>query len=178
MNEKWKKKLSNAANNGDYVKLNTGLMRVLDLNNYLSSFPSNLLAFNKLGEFTYYKQLPGMNYNPPELGENIISLGKTEQEKKQLAEVFHKLSTGQEKEFRFADQTNTQKRFMVDSYRAVFDKNHQFSGINESIQDIYPLVEYYLKETWQKLVDDPNNPNGEVYRKNQEIDAESGASEL
>ena len=155
MNEKWKKKLANAANNDDYVKLNTGLMRVSDLNNYLSSFPSNLLAFNKLGEFTYYKQ-----------------------EKKQLEEVFHKLSTGREKEFRFADQTNTQKRFMVDSYRAVFDKNHQFSGINESIQDIYPLVEYYLKETGQKLVDDPNNPNGEVYRKNQEIDAESGASEL
>lgn len=58
MNEKWKKKLANAANNDDYVKLNTGLMRVSDLNNYLSSFPSNLLAFNKLGEFTYYKQLP------------------------------------------------------------------------------------------------------------------------
>ena len=97
MNEKWKKKLANAANNDDYVKLNTGLMRVSDLNNYLSSFPSNLLAFNKLGKFTYYKQLPGMNYNPPELGENIISLGKTEQEKKQLEEVFHKLSTGREK---------------------------------------------------------------------------------
>lgn len=44
MNEKWKKKLANAANNDDYVKLNTGLMRVSDLNNYLSSFPSNLLA--------------------------------------------------------------------------------------------------------------------------------------
>lgn len=71
MNEKWKKKLANAANNDDYVKLNTGLMRVSDLNNYLSSFPSNLLAFNKLGKFTYYKQLPGMNYNPPELGETV-----------------------------------------------------------------------------------------------------------
>lgn len=46
------------------------------------------------------------------------------------------------------------------------------------IQDSYPLVEYYLKETGQKLIDDPDNPNGEVYRKNQKIDAESGASEL
>ena len=92
MNEKWKKKLANAANNDDYVKLNTGLMRVSDLNNYLSSFPSNLLAFNKLGEFTYYKQLPGMNYNPPELGENIISLGKTEQEKKVILYPWHIVS--------------------------------------------------------------------------------------
>ena len=178
MNENWKEKLAKAANNDDYVKLNAGLMRVSDLNNYLSSFSSNLLAFNKLGEFLYYKQLPGMNYNPPELGKNITSLGKTEQEKKQLEEIFHKLSTGEEKELQFSDQNNTQTRFMVDRYRAIFDKNHQFAGINESIQDIYPLVEYYLKETGQKLVDDPNNPNGEVYRKNQEIDAESGASEL
>ena len=48
MNENWKEKLAKAANNDDYVKLNAGLMRVSDLNNYLSSFSSNLLAFNKL----------------------------------------------------------------------------------------------------------------------------------
>ena len=88
------------------------------------------------------------------------------------------MSTGEAKELHFADQTNTQKRFMVDSYRAIYDKAHRFIGINESIQDIYPLVEYYLKETGQKLINDPDNPNGEVYRNNQQIDAESGASEL
>lgn len=170
--------MQNATKEGKYVRLNAGLMKASDLNDYLSSFDSNLLAFNKNGEFTYYKQLPGMNYNPPELGENITSLGKTEQEKKQLEEIFHKLSTGEKKELRLSDQTNTQKRFMVDTYRAIYDKNHQFAGVNESIQDIYPLVEYYLKETGQKLVNDPDNPNGEIYSKNQEIDAESGASEL
>lgn len=87
-----------------------------------------------------------MNYNPPELGENITALGQTENEKKQLTEIFHKLSTREEKELHFVDQTNTQKRFMVDTYRAIFDKDHQFAGINETVQDIYPLVEYYLKK--------------------------------
>ena len=90
MNENWTKNYKKAAQGNDYVKLNAGLMKVKDLDNYLSSFPSNLLSFNKTGEFTYYKQLPGMNYNPPELGENITSLGQTESEKKQLKEVFHK----------------------------------------------------------------------------------------
>lgn len=178
MNKNWIENYKNAAQGNDYVKLNAGLMKVKDLDNYLSSFPSSLLSFNKTGEFTYYKQLPGMNYTPPELGENITSLGQTESEKKQLEEVFHKLSTGKTKELHFVDQTNTQKRFMVDTYRAIFDKDHHFAGINETVQDIYPLVEYYLKETGQKLVDDPKNTNGEVYRKNQKIDAESGASEL
>lgn len=178
MNENWTKNYKKAAQGNDYVKLNAGLMKVKDLDNYLSSFPSNLLSFNKTGEFTYYKQLPGMNYTPPELGENIAALGQTESEKKQLTEIFHKLSTGEAKELHFVDQTNTQKRFMVDTYRAIFDKDHHFAGINETVQDIYPLVEYYLKETGQKLVDDPKNTNGEVYRKNQKIDAESGASEL
>ena len=168
----------NAANDNDYVKLNAGLMKVNVLNNYLASFPESLLCFNKLGEFIYYKQFPGMNYTPPELGKSITSLGKTEQEKKQLTEIFHKLSTGEEKELHLADPTNTQKRFMVDTYRTIFDKNHHFAGINESVQDIYPLVEYYLKETGQKLVDDPQNTKGEIYRENQKIDAESGASEL
>ncbi len=178
MNENWTKNYKKAAQGNDYVKLNAGLMKVKDLDNYLSSFPSNLLSFNKTGEFTYYKQLPGMNYTPPELGENIAALGQTESEKKQLTEIFHKLSTGEAKELHFVDQTNTQKRFMVDTYRAIFDKDHHFAGINETVQDIYPLVEYYLKETGQKLVDDSKNTNGEVYRKNQKIDAESGASEL
>lgn len=178
MNENWTKNYKKAAQGNDYVKLNAGLMKVKDLDNYLSSFPSNLLSFNKTGEFTYYKQLPGMNYTPPELGENIAALGQTESEKKQLTEIFHKLSTGEAKELHFVDQTNTQKIFMVDTYRAIFDKDHHFAGINETVQDIYPLVEYYLKETGQKLVDDPKNTNGEVYRKNQKIDAESGASEL
>ena len=178
MNENWTENYKKAAQGNDYVKLNAGLMKVKDLDNYLSSFPSSLLSFNKTGEFTYYKQLPGMNYTPPELGENIAALGQTESEKKQLTEIFHKLSTGEAKELHFVDQTNTQKRFMVDTYRAIFDKDHQFAGINETVQDIYPLVEYYLKETGQKLVDDPKNTNGEVYRKNQKIDAESGASEL
>lgn len=178
MNENWTENYKKAAQGNDYVKLNAGLMKVKDLDNYLSSFPSSLLSFNKAGEFTYYKQLPGMNYTPPELGENIAALGQTESEKKQLTEIFHKLSTGEAKELHFVDQTNTQKRFMVDTYRAIFDKDHHFAGINETVQDIYPLVEYYLKETGQKLVDNPKNINGEVYRKNQKIDAESGASEL
>ncbi len=169
MNENWTKNYKKAAQGNDYVKLNAGLMKVKDLDNYLSSFPSNLLSFNKTGEFTYYKQLPGMNYTPPELGENIAALGQTESEKKQLTEIFHKLSTGEAKELHFVDQTNTQKRFMVDTYRAIFDKDHHFAGINETVQDIYPLVEYYLKETGQKLVDDPKNTNGEVYNGNEEI---------
>lgn len=178
MSENWTENYKNAASGNDYVKLNAGLMKVIDLDNYLSSFPSTLLSFNKRGEFTYYKQLPGMNYNPPELGKNITALGKTENEKKQLTEIFHKLSTGEEKEIHLVDRTNTQKRFVVDTYRSIFDKNHHFVGINETVQDIYPLVEYYLKETGQKLVDDPKNQKGNLYRKNQEIDAESGASEL
>ena len=57
MNENWTKNYKKAAQGNDYVKLNAGLMKVKDLDNYLSSFPSNLLSFNKTGEFTYYKQL-------------------------------------------------------------------------------------------------------------------------
>ena len=87
MNENWTENYKKAAQGNDYVKLNAGLMKVKDLDNYLSSFPSSLLSFNKTGEFTYYKQLPGMNYTPPELGENIAALGQTESEKKQLTEI-------------------------------------------------------------------------------------------
>ena len=62
MNENWIKNGQEAVNDDDYVKLNAGLMKVSDLNDYLASFPSSLLSFNKLGEFVYYKQLPEMNY--------------------------------------------------------------------------------------------------------------------
>lgn len=73
MNENWTENYKKAAQGNDYVKLNAGLMKVKDLDNYLSSFPSSLLSFNKTGEFTYYKQLPGMNYTPQNL-EKILRL--------------------------------------------------------------------------------------------------------
>ena len=41
MNENWTKNYKKAAQGNDYVKLNAGLMKVKDLDNYLSSFPSN-----------------------------------------------------------------------------------------------------------------------------------------
>ena len=52
MNKNWTENYKNAAQGNDYVRLNAGLMKVKDLDNYLSSFPSSLLSFNKTGEFT------------------------------------------------------------------------------------------------------------------------------
>lgn len=44
MNENWIKNGQEAVNDDDYVKLNAGLMKVSDLNDYLASFLAVCLA--------------------------------------------------------------------------------------------------------------------------------------
>ena len=107
-----------------------------------------------------------MHYDPVELGHKTID-----------SDIFATLKSGSKKRIIVSDQTNSLTRFVIDEYKNVFNKEHQFAGVVETVQDIYPLVEYYLQETGQKLVPDPDNNKGKVYHQNAETDAETGASE-
>ena len=165
----WLKKasqLKSVITNNAYIRLNAGILSIEQINELLASYPGNLFFYGKQGHFLYYKQLIDMNYDPVELGQRTID-----------PNILANLKSGKKSQIIVPDQTNSLTRFVIDIYKSVFDKEHQFAGVVETIQDIYPLVEYYLQETGQKLVDDPKNNKGKVYHQNAEIDAETGASE-
>lgn len=159
------------------VRLNSGLMTVAELNELLASLPGDLLYFDRNLQFKYRKQPVDMNFDLPQLGQNFAEVEKDVDNGRQK-EIIDNLSTQKQKEIHIADETNTRTRFIVDTYRPIFDKDRNFTGISEQIQDIYPLVEYYLQKTGQKLVDDPDNPQGQLYRNNEMTDSDTGASLL
>lgn len=165
----WLKKasqLKGIISNNDYIRLNAGILSVNQINELLASYPGNLFFYGTHGHFLYYKQLVDMNYDPKELGHEINE-----------TDIFTTLKSGIKKEIIIPDQTNSLTRFVIDKYKSVFDKEHQFAGVVETVEDIYPLVKYYLEETGQKLVDDPTSNKGNQYRQNAETDAETGSSE-
>ncbi|QNQ81308.1 PAS domain-containing protein [Lactobacillus sp. PV034] len=165
----WLKKasqLKGIINNNAYIRLNAGILSVNQINELLASYPGTIFFYGSHGHFLYYKQLIDMNYDPKELGHKIIE-----------SDILATLKSGTKKEIIIPDQTNSLTRFVIDKYKGVFDKEHKFAGVVETVEDIYPLVEYYLKETGQKLVDDPTSKQGAQYHQNAETDAETGASE-
>ena len=164
----WLKKasrLKSVITGNAYLRLNAGILSLEQINELLASYPGNLFFYGRHGYFLYYKQLVDMHYDPVELGHKTID-----------SDIFATLKSGSKKRIIVPDHTNSLTRFVIDEYKSVYNKSHQFAGVVETVQDIYPLVEYYLQETGQKLVPDPDN-KGKVYHQNAETDAETGASE-
>ncbi|MEB3363394.1 hypothetical protein SDC49_05520 [Lactobacillus sp. R2/2] len=57
--------------------------------------------------------------------------------------------------------------YMVASFKNMTDKNDQYAGVTEWIVDLLPIINWYLKQTGQKLVPDESK---------KATDVDSGAS--
>lgn len=174
MTEKWldqEQKRKSVVNVTDYIKLSAGLVQVRQLNELIEA--SNLVSFiNNKKKLLYYKQPLNLKYTPPEIGQEWNSYLTDDEMRKDLNTTFTELKNSKKEKVYLANRDNTKTHFLVDTYKKVTDRNGNFSGVLQESQDIYPLVEFYLKETGQKLVNDPNN-NVSI----PETDADTGASE-
>lgn len=157
----------------DNIKLNAGKLSSDQVNELLASLPGQLAFFDENGYFEYYKQPLDMNYQPPEIGKKIDEL-----DLENTSTAFKQIKNHGAKEVHYPAKNNSLHRFYVDTYRQAVDKDGNFAGMTRQIQDIYPLVEYYLKQTGQKLVDDPENSQDQLFHKQDEIDSLTGASEF
>lgn len=167
MKENWLKQNST---NKDYVHLNAGLMKASEIDEFLNS--TSVLSFiDKKKKLRYYKQPLNLHYSPDEIGQELGSYLEDEDEAKKEGQIFDQLKAGKTVMYK-NNPGNTKTHFVVDTYQRIEDKNKNFAGVAVESQDIYPLIEFYLKETGQKLVSDHENlvdlPD---------TDADTGASE-
>ncbi|WP_297820122.1 PAS domain-containing protein [uncultured Lactobacillus sp.] len=153
------------------IDLNAGKLTTHQLSAMLSSFRGEIFFFDCDKRLQYYKQPADMNYYPQELGRTFDELQIENAQK-----AWTQIQTGA-KTVDFPAENNSLHRFYVDHYEKVVDKDHNLVGMLRQIQDVFPLVDYYLKQTGQKLVDDQSNHNGKNFRETDELDAETGASE-
>lgn len=139
-----------------YVKLNRGILTVDQLNHFLNSMPMELTFADSNNQFLYYNhtkpaeemlasRTPGQAGNP---------LAKCHPESKHgsVQWVIQQLRSGKEDVIRVNVPTHGPDKFVVHNYQAIRDEEGNYVGINEYIQDLQPIIDWYLQTTNQELV--------------------------
>lgn len=162
-------KRMNAATGGTYLELNRGILTVDQLNHFLNSMPMELNFFDSNNQFLYYNEQKDDKFvqrNHGNVGNSVGNL-YSETEYSHLSAIIQSLRTGEMDIYREHVPTNYPNEFVVHTYKALRDDRGKYLGINKYVQDIQPIVDWYLVETGQALVD----------KEKDVVDAISGASE-
>ncbi len=182
--DEWVEKAAEATNavEGDtYVKLDRGVLTVDQIDHFLKAMPIELTYADDNNQFLYYNnhienptdmlgtRLPGQAGDP-------LEKVHPEGTYANVAWVINQLREKHTDSVRMAVPSGGPGQFVVHDYYGIYDDEGNYMGINELIHDIFPHVEFFLKETGYKLVDEDGN---EIDFKNldKETDADSSASE-
>ncbi|MFD1412621.1 NAD(P)H-dependent oxidoreductase [Oceanobacillus jeddahense] len=144
-----------AVEGNTYVKLNRGLLTVNQLNQFLNSMPAELTYADSNNQFLYYNHT--MNKEDMLAGRRPEQVGSPladchpERVFSSVSWVIQQLRTGKQDVVRTQVPTHGPDKFVVHSYQAVRDENDNYIGINEYVQDIQPIIDWYLEQTGQQL---------------------------
>ncbi|MGX7107268.1 NAD(P)H-dependent oxidoreductase [Hutsoniella sourekii] len=149
-----------ACEGDDYVKLDRGVLTVNQLNYLLNSLPLEITYADYNNQYLYYNHhKDASDMLAPRTPESVGSpLGVVHPDRAQAgaASVVQKLRSGQEDVVRMHIKKDYPEKYIVHNYQAMYDENGAYMGINEYIHDLKPIIDWYLAQTGQKLVDDPN----------------------
>ncbi|CAJ1181120.1 NAD(P)H-dependent oxidoreductase [Companilactobacillus paralimentarius] len=162
----------NAVEGNTYVKLDSGLLTVNQLNYMLKTTPIELTYVDENNQFIYYNRfLPTEKMlakrTPEQVGDSLTTVhpGK-ERVIKHVKQVIHMLRSGKTDLVSMPVPGGDSDHHVMHYYKAMHDEEGNYKGVNEWAVDLKPIVNEYLKQTGQMLVPDPNA----------KVDATSGAS--
>ncbi|GEO58527.1 NAD(P)H-dependent oxidoreductase [Companilactobacillus bobalius] len=163
----------NAVDGDTYVKLDSGLLTVNQLNYMLKTTPIELTYVDENNQFIYYNRfLPTEKMlakrTPAQVGDSLTAVhpGKA-RVIKHVKQVIHMLRSGKTDLVSMPVPGGDSDHHVMHYYKAMHDEEGNYKGVNEWAVDLKPIVNEYLKQTGQMLVPDPNA----------KVDATSGASE-
>ncbi|MBS4218343.1 NAD(P)H-dependent oxidoreductase [Bacillus sp. FJAT-49711] len=138
-----------------YVKLNRGVLTVNQLDYFLHSMPMELTYADSNNQFLYYnhKLDPEDMFAPRRPHQVGSPLGECHPERTYsgVSWVIQQLRNGKEDIVRVHVPTHGPDKFVVHSYKAIRDPDNNYVGINEYVQDIKPIIDWYLQQTGQQL---------------------------
>ena len=142
-----------AVSGNTYVKLDCGILTVDQLNYFLNSMPLELTYAYSNNQFLYYnynKEEDEMlaSRNPGQPG-NALAMCHPERTFKSVSWVISQLRSGKQD----LVPTPGPDKFVVHNYKAMYDYDGNYAGINEFILDLKPTIDWYLKQTNQTLTD-------------------------
>lgn len=144
-----------AVSGNTYVKLDCGILTVDQLNYFLNSMPLELTYAYSNNQFLYYnynKEEDEMlaSRNPGQPG-NALAMCHPERTFKSVSWVISQLRSGKQDLVRVHVPTHGPDKFVVHNYKAMYDYDGNYAGINEFILDLKPTIDWYLKQTNQTL---------------------------
>ena len=175
----------NAAEGDDYVKLDSGLLTVNQINWMLRNTFGELTFVDDNNQFLWYNRPQDPNYKmkagrvPAQVGDTMGAIHPDIRDVIPHAKkVVHALRTkeGGHDAVWMPVPTGNLTELVLHYYKRVEDEEGNYMGIYEWVQDIYPFVKYFCESTGQKLVVDPDASTGATYRRNSDPDAKTGPS--
>lgn len=147
--------ITGAVEGDTYVKLDRGLLTVDQLNYFLKSMPMELTYADSNNQFLYYNRTLDAEDMlasrwPGQVGSPLAKC-HPERTYSSVAWVIQQLRKGNENVVKVHVPTHGPDKYVVHSYQAMHDDEGQFVGINEYIQDIKPIIDWYLDKTGQQL---------------------------
>lgn len=172
---------TNAVSGNTYVELDRGILTVDQINHFLNSMPMELTFADDNNQFIYYnyhieKDDMLASRHPSQVG-NPLAACHPEDAHKNVAWVIQQLRSGQMDTFRIKVPTHGPDKFVVHSYKGIKDKEGQYIGVNEYVQDIQPIIDWYLEQTGQELVGSKTDAVSGASKNDNNVDGVSGASE-
>ncbi|GBG96733.1 NAD(P)H-dependent oxidoreductase [Lactococcus termiticola] len=149
-----------AVSGDSYVKLDNGLLTVDQLNMFLQAMPFELTYSDDNNQFLYYN-------NQAQEASTMLAQRVPEQVGNRLSTVHGSLQAARMKnvEWVIGSLRNNNQEYVrtvipgtpeslinVHNYQAMYYPNGNFAGINEIVFNFKPWLDWYLKETGQRLV--------------------------
>lgn len=176
-----------AAEGDDYVKLDSGLLTVNQLNWMLRNTIGEMTFVDDNNQFLWYNRPVDPNYKmkagrkPEQVGDTMKAIHPDVREvipnAKKVVHALREKQDGHDEVYMPVPNGNL-KKLILHYYKRVEDDHGNYAGIYEWVQDLYPLVKYFCETTGQKLVVDDDATTGATYRRNSVFgaDATTGAS--
>lgn len=148
-----------AVSDDAYVKLNRGILTVNQIDALLDSIPLEFSYIDNNNQFLYYNQdRPASEMlapsHPESVGQPLGTL-HPEQLSNYVTKIVQQLRAGDTDCVRIAHPAAGGSQFLVHNYQRIQDPAENYMGINEFVVDLKPIIDWYLKQTKQKLV--PND---------------------
>lgn len=163
-----------------YVQLNRGVLTVNQINHLLNSMPFEVTFADSNNQFLYYNNhIPREEMlakrHPSQVG-NPLAKCHPAAAHKNVAYVISQLRAGNMDNFRVKVPTHGPDKFVVHSYQGIRDEDGTYLGINEYVQDIQPIIDWYLEQTGQELVGGKTDGVSGATSHDSDTDAVSGAT--
>src|SRR5690625_727855 len=148
-------KETDAVEGKSYVKLDRGVLTVDQLNYFLKSMPMELTYADSNNQFLYYNHTLDAEDMfasrwPGQVGSPLAQC-HPERTYSSVSWVIQQLRKGDEDVVRVNVPTHGPDKYVVHSYQSMHDEDGKFVGINEYVQDIKPIIDWYLEKTGQQL---------------------------